>query len=73
VRHTDARRLTRSGAGEDDLDAGGKRAQEIWDLVWRHSGGPAEGMGGVFLPANVDEKRTRADKRLSRNGVDPKG
>jgi hypothetical protein len=29
-------------------------------------------MGRVFLPANVDENRTRADKRMSRAGVDSK-
>jgi hypothetical protein len=62
VRHTDARRLARSGASEDDFDPRGKRRGEGGNLVRGNSRRSLERMRDVVLPPAIDEESPCGDE-----------
>jgi hypothetical protein len=71
VRHTDARRLAYSRAGEDNLDTRREGLEEGGDLVGRDSRRSLEGMQRVVGAPDVDQQRAGSDQRVALRGIDP--
>jgi hypothetical protein len=61
VRHTDARRLAQSGAGENDRPIARELVQPLWDLIRRDLDGVLERGIDDVVPADVDEERPVRD------------
>jgi hypothetical protein len=71
VRHTDARRLARSCAGEKDRGIPWQRGEQCGDLIGRNAGRSVERGLAIILAPYVDDERARVDEGSCRVEVDP--
>jgi hypothetical protein len=73
VRHTDARGLAQSGAGEDDRSAALELCEPSWNLVGRDAQRSLERHGRVLEAPDVDESRSAAYESPGVVRTDPGG
>jgi hypothetical protein len=73
VRHTDARRLAQSGAGEDDRHAAAELAEPRGHLVRRDPDGARKRFFWIVVATDVDEECSPGDERPRRRPIDPHG
>jgi hypothetical protein len=71
VRHTDARRLAQSGAGEDDRPVPRELRELDGNLVGRDPNGTVEPELLVLVPPDVDEERTLRNQPTGLIRLDP--
>ena len=71
MRHTDARGLSQSGAGEDDRRVPRDVREPSRDLVGRNAHGPLEDAGGIVVAPDVDQEPTALDEREGARSVQP--
>jgi len=71
MRHTDARRLAQSSAGEDNRDVTPELSDAARDLVRRDPQRAFERPRTILMPAHVEHKRSLRDEPQCNLPVEP--